>query len=54
MAMFSPQLKDIECQETIGSGSFGQVYKGTHQGRYGQGAIYSIGYVDIAIAMTYK
>ena len=27
------QLQDIECQEPIGSGSFGQVYKGRHQGR---------------------
>ena len=27
-------LQDIECQEPIGSGSFGQVYKGRHQGRY--------------------
>ena len=26
-------LQDIECQEPIGSGSFGQVYKGRHQGR---------------------
>ena len=27
------QLQDIECQEPISSGSFGQVYKGRHQGR---------------------
>ena len=30
------QLQDIECQEPIGSGSFGQVYKGRHQGRSSQ------------------
>ena len=30
------QLQDIECQEPIGSGSFGQVYKGRHQGRLSQ------------------
>jgi serine/threonine-protein kinase TNNI3K len=27
------QLQDIQVLETIGSGSFGQVYKGRHQGR---------------------